>query len=151
MIRSHKSNTLANRNSQNLKTTNDLQNITQKTKYRVTLTPLRTGGELRFSRRVSGSCSSSGTRCGTVTWHKHYVIWNSCWTRKKFKITYKTWILNKTNVKKDESNIILLGYRRLRHIYHRKCCTDIRRKSKTVVISYTQKLMVLFLINIHHI
>ena len=34
---------------------------THKTKDRVTRTPLKTGGELRCSRRVSSSCSTSGT------------------------------------------------------------------------------------------
>ena len=33
-----------------------------KTKERVTRTPQKTGGELRCSRRVSGSCPTSGTR-----------------------------------------------------------------------------------------
>jgi len=33
-------------------TNNDLQNITHKTKDRVTRTPLKTGGELRCSGRV---------------------------------------------------------------------------------------------------
>ena len=33
------------------RTNNDLQNTTQKTKDRVTLTPLKTGGELRWSGR----------------------------------------------------------------------------------------------------
>ena len=32
------------------------------TKDRVTRNPLKTGGELRCSRRVSSSCSTSGTR-----------------------------------------------------------------------------------------
>ena len=47
----------------------DLQNITHKTKDRVTWTPLKTRGELRCSLRVSSSCSTSGTRC------------YSCWKR----------------------------------------------------------------------
>ena len=34
----------------------------QSTKDRVTQTPLKTGGELRCSRRVSSSCSTGGTR-----------------------------------------------------------------------------------------
>ena len=34
---------------------------THKTKDRVTGTPLKTGGELMCSRRVSSSCSTSGT------------------------------------------------------------------------------------------
>jgi hypothetical protein len=36
---------------------------THKTEDRVTLTPLKTGGELRCSGRVGSSCSTSGTRC----------------------------------------------------------------------------------------
>ena len=40
-------------------TNNDLQNITQKTKDRVTRTPLKTG-------RVNSSCSTSGTRRVTL-------------------------------------------------------------------------------------
>jgi hypothetical protein len=35
---------------------------THKTKDRVTRTPLKTGGELRCSGRISSSCSTSGTR-----------------------------------------------------------------------------------------
>jgi hypothetical protein len=35
---------------------------TYKTKDRVTQTPVKTGGELRCSGRVSSSCSTSGTR-----------------------------------------------------------------------------------------
>jgi hypothetical protein len=35
---------------------------TYKTKYRVTRTPLKTGGELRCSGNVGSSCSTSGTR-----------------------------------------------------------------------------------------
>ena len=35
---------------------------TYKTKDRVTRTPLKTGGELRFSWRVNSSCSTSSTR-----------------------------------------------------------------------------------------
>jgi hypothetical protein len=43
---------------------NDPQEVTQKTKDRVTRTPLKTGGKLRCSERVSSSCSTSGTRRG---------------------------------------------------------------------------------------
>ena len=43
-------------------TNNNLQNITHKTKDRVTRTPLKPGGELMCSRRVSSSCSTSDTR-----------------------------------------------------------------------------------------
>jgi hypothetical protein len=42
-------------------TNHDLQN-TYKTKDRVTRTPIKTGGELRCSGRVSSSLSTSGTR-----------------------------------------------------------------------------------------
>ena len=38
-------------------------NYTYKTKDRVTRTSLKTGDELRFSGRVSSSCSTNGTRC----------------------------------------------------------------------------------------
>jgi hypothetical protein len=40
---------------------------THKTTDRVTRTPLKTGGKLRCSGRVSSSCSTSGTR-SQVTW-----------------------------------------------------------------------------------
>ena len=43
------------------RTNNDRQNITYKTKYLVTRTPLKNGGELRCSGRVSSSCSTGGT------------------------------------------------------------------------------------------
>ena len=45
----------------NKRTNNDLQNMHIK-QDRVTRTPLKTEGELRCSRRVSSSCSTSGTR-----------------------------------------------------------------------------------------
>jgi hypothetical protein len=44
------------------RTNNDLQNITHKTKNRVTRTPLIIGGELMCSGRVSNSCSTSVIR-----------------------------------------------------------------------------------------
>jgi hypothetical protein len=44
------------------RTNNDPQNITHKTKGRVTRTPLKTEDELRCSGRVSSSCSTSYTR-----------------------------------------------------------------------------------------
>ena len=40
----------------------DEQRYTQKTNDRVTRTPLNTWGELRWSRRVGSSCSTSDTR-----------------------------------------------------------------------------------------
>ena len=45
------------------KTTNDLQNITHKTKDWVTRTPMKTESELRYSEKLSSSCSTNGTRC----------------------------------------------------------------------------------------
>ena len=52
-------------NGQKKKVQKDKQRSTKhtyKTKDRVTRTPLKTGGELRCSGRVSSSCSTSGTR-----------------------------------------------------------------------------------------
>jgi hypothetical protein len=43
------------------RTNNDMQNTTQKTKERSKRTPLKTGGELICSGRVSSSCSTSKT------------------------------------------------------------------------------------------
>jgi hypothetical protein len=64
------------------RTNNDLQNTTQKTIDRATRTPLKTGGELCCSGRVSSSCSTSDTRRPTVKLkrHEHHLIWKSCWT-----------------------------------------------------------------------
>jgi hypothetical protein len=49
------------------RTNNDLQNITHKTKDRGRRTPLKTRGEVRWSGRVSSSCSTSGTHRFTLT------------------------------------------------------------------------------------
>jgi len=43
------------------RTNNDLQNITHKTKDRVTRTPVKSGGEPRCCGRVRSSCSTSDT------------------------------------------------------------------------------------------
>jgi len=51
-------NTIAKRK----RTNNDLQNITHKTKDRLTRTPLKPGGEFRRFGSVSIYCSTSGTR-----------------------------------------------------------------------------------------
>ena len=48
---------------------NDLQNLSQKTKDRVTRTPLKTRGELRCCGWVISSCSTSGTRRVTLVTH----------------------------------------------------------------------------------
>jgi hypothetical protein len=48
------------------KTNNHLQNTTQKTKDRATLIQLNTGGELRYSGRVSSSCSTCSTNHVTL-------------------------------------------------------------------------------------
>jgi hypothetical protein len=48
------------------RTNNDLQNITHKTKDRVTRVPLKTRDELMCSGRVGSSCSTSGTRRVTL-------------------------------------------------------------------------------------
>jgi len=49
------------------RTNNDPQNIAHKTTDRVTRTPVKIGGELRCSGRVSSSCSTCGTRVTLVT------------------------------------------------------------------------------------
>jgi len=54
----------------NRRTNNDLQNITQKTKDRVTQTPLKTGDELRYSWRVSSFCSTCDTSLVTILRHE---------------------------------------------------------------------------------
>ena len=48
------------------KTNNHLQNTTEKTKDRATLIQLNTGGELRYSGRVSSSCSTCSTNRVTL-------------------------------------------------------------------------------------
>jgi hypothetical protein len=48
------------------RTNNDLQNITHKTKDRVTRTPLKTWDEPMCSGRVSSFCSTSGNRHVTL-------------------------------------------------------------------------------------
>jgi len=48
------------------RTNNDLQNITHKTKDRVTRTTLNTGDELMCPGRVGSSCSASGARRVTL-------------------------------------------------------------------------------------
>jgi hypothetical protein len=55
-----------NTTAERKRTNNDLKNITQKTKDRVTRTPLTIGGELSCSWRVSGSCSTSDIRRATL-------------------------------------------------------------------------------------
>jgi hypothetical protein len=52
------------------RTNNDLQKLTHKTKVCVTRTPAKTGGKLRFSERVSSSCSTSGSRRIYTLGHK---------------------------------------------------------------------------------
>jgi hypothetical protein len=68
---------------------NDLQIITQKTKDKATRIPLKTGGELRCSRRVSSSCSTCDTCHVTVERHEHHLLWKWCWTSVYVKIFYK--------------------------------------------------------------
>ena len=53
-------------------TNNDLQNITHETKDRAKRTPLKIGGELRCSGRASSSCSTCGTRRGTLTTNEFF-------------------------------------------------------------------------------
>jgi len=69
VIRIHKSKKIRQHNGQmknEKRRNNDLQNNTQKTKDRVTRTPLKTGGELRCSGREGSSCSTRGSRHVTL-------------------------------------------------------------------------------------
>jgi hypothetical protein len=61
-------------------------NHTYKTKDRVTRTPLETGGELRYSGRVSSSCSTSDTRRVNLVTHPVML-----WTRKGPGSVYDKW------------------------------------------------------------
>jgi hypothetical protein len=56
---------------------------TYKTKYRVTRTPIKTGGELGCSGRVSSSCSTSDTRRVNLVTHP--------WMRKERESVYDKW------------------------------------------------------------
>ena len=53
----------------NKMTNKDLQNITQKTKDRATQTPIKTGDELRCSRRVGSCCCAYVNRHVTIVTH----------------------------------------------------------------------------------
>jgi len=71
-------NTMATRKSTKGQIT--IYNHTYKIKDRLTRTPLKTGGELRWSGRVSSSCSTSGTRHFNLvmkvfseTYRAHYI------------------------------------------------------------------------------
>jgi len=44
------------------RTNHDLQSIRQKTRDRTTRTPLKTGGKLKYSGRISSSCSTFDSR-----------------------------------------------------------------------------------------
>jgi hypothetical protein len=74
--------------------------------------PIKNRGELRCSRRVSSSCSTSDTRRVTDKRHKHHMTWKPCWTPvcvNKYKKTFnKTWTLYIRNGSKDESNIVFM-------------------------------------------
>jgi len=55
-------------------TNNDLQNITQETKYWETRTALKSGDHIRFSERVSSSCP---------TWHPSSY---SCYDKRSISV-----------------------------------------------------------------
>ena len=54
------------RQKKDKRTNNYLQNTAQKTKDRATRTPIKTGDELRYSGRVSSSCSTTVTHGVTL-------------------------------------------------------------------------------------
>jgi hypothetical protein len=66
---------------------------THKTKDRVTRTPLKTGGEVRWSGRVSSSCSTSGT-C-------RYKPGDKSWMRKGPVSVYDKWSISVVNCDTD--------------------------------------------------
>ena len=51
---------------------------THKTKDQVTRTPLKTGGELGYSGRVSSSCSTSGTRRVNIVTNAYPIFSGHC-------------------------------------------------------------------------
>ena len=89
------------------RTSNDLQNITQKTKNRATRTPPKTGCELRGSGRVSSSCSTCDTRRVTVKRHEHRLKWKSLWAPNSINKTRNRFY--PTNGCKNELDIVLRG------------------------------------------
>ena len=65
-------------------TNNDIQNITEKTKDRVTRTPLKTGGELMCSGRVSSSCFISDIRRAILVTN---LVMNNEWGKDRGVLT----------------------------------------------------------------
>jgi hypothetical protein len=64
VIRIHKANDIQRNGQMDTRTNNDVQNTNQKTENRTTRTPLKIGGEIMCSGRLSSSCPTSGTRYG---------------------------------------------------------------------------------------
>ena len=76
------------------RTNNDIQNITQETKDRATLTPLKTGGELGYSGRVSSFRSTCGTCPVTLSRpliNECRIYIDSCIRTGQIKYTPRTW------------------------------------------------------------
>ena len=72
---------------------------THKTKDRVTWTPLKTGGELTCSGRVSSSCSTSGTRPvkpGDKSWMRKGP--GSGYKQKTYKMYMYNWVIKGVSV-----------------------------------------------------
>jgi len=77
-----------------IKVQNDKQRSTKhkyKTKDRVTRIPLKTGGELMCSGRVSSSCSTSDTRHVVVKQHEHHLKW--CFNLILLNSNDKSWCI----------------------------------------------------------
>ena len=69
-------------------TNKDLQTTTQKTKDLVTLTPLKTEGELRCSERVTSSCSIRSDDLKLITsnpWYSSFLVSNNPLLRISWK------------------------------------------------------------------
>ena len=63
--KSKKDRKLNGQKNKDKRTSNDLQNTTQKTRDRVTQFPLKSEYQLKYSGRISSSCSTSGTSMNT--------------------------------------------------------------------------------------
>ena len=113
-------------NGQKKKVQKDKQQSTKhtyKTKDRVTQTPLKTGGELRCSGRVSSSCSTIDTCCvtlvtNTVISHALNIISNSIHTPNLISNSIHTPNLISNNIHTSHPISILYTkpYKKMNHI-----------------------------------
>ena len=88
VIRIHKSKKNRQHNGHKKKDKQRSTKHTYKTKDRVTRTPLKTRDELRCSRKVGSSCSTSGTRPGNLITNP---VISHEWSQTIFNSTYPLW------------------------------------------------------------